>query len=106
MVPVPERTAETSLLYSCSKQISVKKPKNKKEVVVQVYAFYHKDIDATQKTAHLMINDLSLHLSLSRLLSNPNDFFISSSSSSSLQCNDNNDSVRITKIIVKNIADD
>jgi hypothetical protein len=29
---------------------------------------------------------------------------MSSSSSSSLQCNDNNDSVRITKIIVKNIA--
>jgi hypothetical protein len=28
-----------------------------KEVVVQVYAFYHKDIDATQKTAHLMINE-------------------------------------------------
>jgi hypothetical protein len=41
------RTAETSLLYSCCKQISVKKPKNKKEVVVQVYAYYHKDIDAT-----------------------------------------------------------
>jgi hypothetical protein len=33
------------------------KPKNKKEVVVQVYAFYHKDIDATAKTAHLMINE-------------------------------------------------
>jgi hypothetical protein len=26
-------------------------------VVVQVYAFYHKDIDATQKTARLMINE-------------------------------------------------
>jgi hypothetical protein len=24
---------------------------------VQVYAFYHKDIDATEKTAHLMINE-------------------------------------------------
>jgi hypothetical protein len=48
---------KNSLLYSCSKQISVKKPKNKKEVVVQVYAFYHKDIDATAKTAHLMINE-------------------------------------------------
>jgi hypothetical protein len=57
MVPVPERTAETSLLYSCYKQISVKKPKNKKEVVVQVYAYYHKDIDATEKTAKLMINE-------------------------------------------------
>jgi hypothetical protein len=52
---VPERTAETSLLYSCCKQISVKKPKNKKEVVVQVYAYYHKDIDATEKTASLSI---------------------------------------------------
>jgi hypothetical protein len=30
---------------------------NKKEVIVQVYAFYHKDIDATEKTAHLMINE-------------------------------------------------
>jgi hypothetical protein len=38
-------------------QISVKKPKNKKEVVVQVYAYYHKDIDATSKTAKLMINE-------------------------------------------------
>jgi hypothetical protein len=37
--------------------VVVKKPKNKKEVVVQVYAFYHKDIDATQKTARLMINE-------------------------------------------------
>jgi hypothetical protein len=50
MVPVPERTAETSLLYSCCKQISVKKPKNKKEVVVQVYAYYHKDIDICKMT--------------------------------------------------------
>jgi hypothetical protein len=57
VVPITKWESDTSLLYSCSKQISVKKPKNKKEVVVQVYAFYHKDIDATAKTAHLMINE-------------------------------------------------
>jgi hypothetical protein len=57
VVPITKWESDTSLLYSCCKQISVKKPKNKKEVVVQVYAFYHKDIDATAKTAHLMINE-------------------------------------------------
>jgi hypothetical protein len=57
VVPITKWESDTSLLYSCSKQISVKKPKNKKEVVVQVYAYYHKDIDATEKTSRLMINE-------------------------------------------------
>jgi hypothetical protein len=38
MVPVPDRWAQTSLLNSCFKQISVKNAKNKKEVTVKVYA--------------------------------------------------------------------
>jgi hypothetical protein len=43
MVPVPDRWAQTSLLNSCFKQISVKNAKNKKDVTVKVYARYHKD---------------------------------------------------------------
>jgi hypothetical protein len=57
MVPVPHRWAQTSLLNSCFKQISVKNAKNKKEVTVKVYARYHKDGDATEKTANMMINE-------------------------------------------------
>jgi hypothetical protein len=52
MVPVPDRWAQTSLLNSCFKQISVKNAKNKKDVTVKVYARSHKDGDATEKTAN------------------------------------------------------
>jgi hypothetical protein len=41
--PVPDRWAQTSLLNSCFKQISVKNAKNKKDVTVKVYARYHKE---------------------------------------------------------------
>ena len=57
VAPITKWESDTSLLYSCCKQISVKNARNKKEVVVSVYAYYHKDIDATAKTAHLMINE-------------------------------------------------
>jgi hypothetical protein len=62
MVPVPDRWAQTSLLNSCFKQISVKNAKNKKDVTVKVYARYHKDGDATEKTANMMINEAKIKI--------------------------------------------
>jgi hypothetical protein len=56
-----DRLKQTSLLNSCFKQISVKNAKNKKEVTIKVYARYHKDGDATEKTANMMINEAKIN---------------------------------------------
>jgi hypothetical protein len=56
LVPVPTRGADESLLNSVFGEIKAIHGNNTDEVTVGVFVYYHKDVDATERTANVSIN--------------------------------------------------